>query len=88
MSDAPPRLDARQAAIVGLYTGYVAGPVEDIQHLAEELAERPVWTHELAAGNPFVPFIRQLALPLFLSICHEREYSLEDRPGSDNGGLC
>lgn len=36
----------RQAAIVGAYTGILAGPFADLHQYAEELMERPVWTHE------------------------------------------
>jgi hypothetical protein len=65
-----PRLTRDQAAIVGLFTGIACGPFEDIHRLAEHLTGGPVWTHEFPSR--FDEF-KDLARPLFLAICAERE---------------
>lgn len=45
---AVPRLTQEQAAIVGAYTGVLAGPFSDMHAYVERIMERPVWTHEMA----------------------------------------
>lgn len=42
------KLTRKQAAIVGAYTGFTAGPFQDIHALAEAKLGRPIWTHEFA----------------------------------------
>ena len=41
------RLTNRQAAVIGAFTGILAGPWEDLHGYVEDLMERPVWTHEI-----------------------------------------
>lgn len=64
------RLTARQAAIIGCYTGVSAGDFGDVHELIEKLLGRPVWTHELAEKAIWAQ-IKAAATPLFLSICVE-----------------
>ena len=62
------RLTREQAAIVGLFTGALAGPFADLQEYAERLMGGPVWTHELAVrADEF----KEMARLDFLSICAE-----------------
>lgn len=65
-----PRLTKRQAAIIGAYTGTVAGPFSDIHELIEEILGRPVWTHQLI-DDKIQEEIQEKVKPLFLEICHE-----------------
>lgn len=44
-------LNRRDAAIVGAYTGFLAGPFQDMHEFIEEVMERPVWTHEMAKAD-------------------------------------
>ena len=43
------KLTREQAAIIGAYTGFAAGPFSDVQRYAEKVLGRPVWTHEFAS---------------------------------------
>ena len=64
------RLTREQAAIIGAYTGFLAGPFGDVHELAEQKLGRPIWTHEFA--NPDV--VEQLKVAVtddFLSICYQ-----------------
>jgi hypothetical protein len=65
-----PRLTKRQAAIIGAYTGSVAGPFSDIHEIIEEVLGRPIWTHQLIEDR-IQDEIHEKFLPLFLEICHE-----------------
>jgi hypothetical protein len=38
----------REAAIVTAYTGILIGAFSDFHQYAEEVMERPIWTHEFA----------------------------------------
>lgn len=64
----PVKLTKEQAAIIGLYTGITCGPFSDIHELAEKLAKKPIWTHQFPG---LADQLKELAKPLFLSICHE-----------------
>ena len=37
----------REAAVIGAYTGYLLGEIEDLHTYVEEVAGCPVFTHEL-----------------------------------------
>jgi hypothetical protein len=65
-----PRLTKEQAAIIGAYTGFTAGPFGDIQEYAEKILGRSVWTHEFA-DRALMEELKAAAKPDFLSICHE-----------------
>jgi len=65
------KLTRDQAAIIGLYTGVSMGPFEDVQKLAEDLLERPVFTHELANQN-LCEKLKELVKPQFIQICAEK----------------
>lgn len=67
-----PKLTKEQAAIIGAYTGYAAGPFSDIHGYAERVLGRPIWTHEFASKR-VVEELREAAKPDFLSLCCERE---------------
>lgn len=43
------RLTREQAAIIGAYTGYLCGPLEDLHGYVEKKVGRPVYTHELVS---------------------------------------
>lgn len=66
------KLTSRQAAIVGAYTGYLAGPFSDMHKYIEELLGRPVWTHELAS-EAISEEIREKAKADFAAICYEAQ---------------
>lgn len=63
-----PRLTPRQAAIVGAFTGKLAGPFGDMHKYIEEIMGRPVFTHELGDAET-ANKIAELAKPDFLAIC-------------------
>jgi len=42
----------QEAAIVSAYTGFLIGSFADMQTYAEEVLERPIWTHQF--GDPEV----------------------------------
>ena len=65
------KLTRDQAAIIGLYTGVSAGPFEDVQKLAEDLLERPVFTHELA-NQHLCEKLKELVKPQFIQLCAEK----------------
>jgi hypothetical protein len=62
------RLTKDQAAIIGAYTGIMCGPFEELHKKIEEIAGRPVFTHEMGDVG-FMTEIRKLAKDEFLSIC-------------------
>ncbi|QDP60396.1 MAG: hypothetical protein GOVbin1096_24 [Prokaryotic dsDNA virus sp.] len=64
------RLDKRQAAIVGAYTGILCGPFSDLHEFIEEIMGRPVWTHELGSVE-VAEEVKEKAKPYFLEICYE-----------------
>ena len=65
------KLTRDQAAIIGLYTGVSMGPFEDVQKFAEDLLERPVFTHELA-NQDLCEKLKELVKPQFIQICAEK----------------
>jgi hypothetical protein len=65
-----PRLTKEQAAIVGAFTGYLAGPFSDMHEYIERVMERPVWTHELAE-KAFCEQLRNAAKSDFLAMVYE-----------------
>lgn len=66
------RLTRKQAAIIGLFTGFACGPFEDIQALGDKLTGEATFTHQY--GNlMFVERLKELVKPQFLAICAERE---------------
>ena len=65
------KLTRDQAAIIGVYTGISAGPFADVQKLAEDLLERPVFTHELA-NQDLCEKLKELVKPKFIQICAEK----------------
>jgi hypothetical protein len=65
------KLTREQAAIIGLYTGVSVGPFEDVHKLAEDLLERPVFTHELANDNVWEK-LKELIKPQFVDLCAEK----------------
>ena len=40
------RLTKEQAAIIGAYTGFLAGPFGDMHEYIEKIMGRPIWTHD------------------------------------------
>jgi hypothetical protein len=71
VADATP-LTREQAAIVGLFTGTLAGPFSDVHKLAEDLAGHPIWTHEFVSRE-LMDDLKEKCKPLFLSICAPKE---------------
>lgn len=65
-----PKLTREQAAIVGVYTGYMCGPFPDIHAAVERVLERPVFTHEMASKE-LMAVVRERIKPEFLAICAE-----------------
>lgn len=63
------RLTKEQAAIIGAYTGYAAGPFADIHEYAERKLGRPIWTHEFG-DLELTQKLQQAAKEDFLAICH------------------
>lgn len=62
-------LTKEQAAIIGAYTGFTAGPFVDIHEYAERKLGRPVWMHEFTSKD-FNEKLQQAAREDFLAICH------------------
>lgn len=62
------KLTKEQAAIVGLYTGFLAGPFSDVHELASKLLKRPIYTHEFAHKTT-KDELMELVKPMFLEIC-------------------
>lgn len=62
------RMTRRQAAIVGAFTGRLAGPFSDMHKYVEEIMGRPVFTHEMG-DKATADKISELAKPDFLAIC-------------------
>ena len=65
------KLTRDQAAIIGVYTGFSVGPFEDVHKLAEDLLNRPVFTHEFANKDLWVE-LQCLVKPQFVDICAEK----------------
>ena len=62
------RLTREQAAIVGAFTGILAGPFEDLQNYAETILDRPIMSHEFGDKEVWAE-IKDAARPDFISIC-------------------
>lgn len=64
------KLTKEQAAIIGAYTGVLAGPFSDMAEYAERKLGRPIWTHQYPA---IAAELKAAAKEDFLAICHEDE---------------
>jgi hypothetical protein len=62
------KLTKKQGAIIGAYTGYLAGKFSDMHEYIEEIMNRSVFTHELA-DKTFAMQIKEKATKDFLEIC-------------------
>jgi hypothetical protein len=71
-TDKGDRLTRRQAAIVGAFTGFAAGPFEDVQLLGDELMGYPTFTHQYGSKE-FVDDLKEKARPLFVAIAATRD---------------
>lgn len=69
-ADMTNRLTKEQAAIIGAYTGYAAGPFSDIHGYAEKVLGRPVWTHQFPK---IADELREAAKADFLALCYKNE---------------
>jgi hypothetical protein len=65
------KLSRDQAAIVGAYTGKLAGPFSDLHEYVERVLGRPVYTHEFADEELYKE-IREKCKQDFLNICAEK----------------
>ena len=66
------RLTKEQAAIIGAYTGFTAGPFGDVHEYAEKVLGRPVWTHQFA-DKAVAEELHEASKKDYLAICHEEE---------------
>lgn len=66
------RLTKEQAAIIGAFTGYTAGPFSDIHEYAQRVLKQPLWTHEFA-DEELVKKLQEAAKADFLALCYEPE---------------
>lgn len=55
----------REAAVISAYTGFLLGDFADMHEYAEELFDRPIWTHEFA-GEELADKLKNLARPDFM----------------------
>lgn len=62
------KLTKEQAAIIGAYTGTLAGPFQDLHEYAERKLERPIFTHEFA-DKKVNDEIQEKSKQDFLNIC-------------------
>lgn len=65
------KLTKEQAAIIGAYTGYAAGPFSDIHEYVEKKLGRPVWTHEFPS---LTEEIQKAAKEDFIAIANEGDH--------------
>lgn len=63
------KLTKEQAAVIGAYTGYAAGPFADVHEYAERVLGRPLFTHEFAS-QLIADKLRDAAKTDFIAICH------------------
>ncbi len=61
------RLTSEQAAVIGAFTGILAGPFSDMHEYIEKIMGRPVWTHEMANDAVWAE-IKEKARADFLAI--------------------
>lgn len=66
------KLTREQAAVIGVFTGVLCGPFEDIQKLGDELMGRPTWTHEYG-NKAFSEKLNELVKPRFIALCADRD---------------
>lgn len=64
------RLTKRQAQVISAYTGISLCNFEYIHEYAEELLNRPVWTHEFI-GEKMWDELKELSKEEFLSISYK-----------------
>jgi hypothetical protein len=65
-----PRMTKEQAAIIGAFTGILAGNFEDMHEYVERVMGRPVLTHEMAS-KAFNDELKQRAMEDFKAILPE-----------------
>lgn len=63
-------MDRRTSAVLSLHTGVLVGPWGALHAYAQELAGRPVWTHELA-DPALVDRLKDLGHAEFERICRD-----------------
>lgn len=64
-----PKLTREQAAVVGAFTGYAAGPFSDIHEYAEKKLGRPVLTHEFG-DREFSIQLAHATRDDFIALCY------------------
>jgi len=57
----------RESAIIGAYTGILAGPFDELHSYIEEIMGRPVFTHELGMSE-MAAAIKERARSDFLAL--------------------
>ena len=62
------KLTKDQAAIIGAFTGMLAGQLHDLHEYVARIIGRPVWAHEMG-NEKTMEQIREAARKDFLSIC-------------------
>lgn len=60
----------REGAIIGAYTGILAGKFEDLHKYIEEILKRPVFTHELA-NKEIIKQIKRASRQDFINLVKE-----------------
>mgnify|MGYP001546885507 CR=1 FL=1 len=60
-------MNKREAAIITAYTGIMLGQFSDFHELAEEILNRPIFTHEFG-DRKVADELKEKAKPLFLEI--------------------
>lgn len=73
------KLTREQAAVIGAYTGFCAGPFADLHEYAERKLGRPIWTHQFANAK-LVEDLKQAAREDFVAISAEGEPSVTPAP--------
>jgi hypothetical protein len=68
------KLTREQAAIVSAYTGYLAGPFQDMHEYAEKKFGHPIWTHQFGSKE-VAERLRELSKEDFLALIPENEDS-------------
>ena len=72
MTQECPKLTKQQAAVIGAYTGFTAGPFADIHEYAERILGRPIFTHEFASKR-LSEEIRKAAESDYVAICFKED---------------
>lgn len=60
-------MNKKEAAIISLYTGILIGNFSEMHKYAEQLLQRPIFTHELIDENLWAK-LKELAKPDLLAI--------------------